>query len=64
MDIPTYVEPGTSAPVAGVYQELNVLGGLTGRWQNRESRRAASTRPDYVLLAIGISVEDRPAYCR
>jgi hypothetical protein len=31
--IPTHLEPGSLAPVAGVYQELNVLGGLTGRWR-------------------------------
>jgi hypothetical protein len=33
MAIPTHVEPGTLAPVAGVYQELNVLGCPTGRWR-------------------------------
>ena len=33
MVIPTHLEPGSLAPVSGVYQELNVLGGLTGRWR-------------------------------
>jgi hypothetical protein len=33
MAIPTLVQPGDLAPIAGVYQELNVLGGLTGRWR-------------------------------
>jgi hypothetical protein len=31
MAIPTHTEPGTAAPVTGLYQELNVFGTPTGR---------------------------------
>jgi hypothetical protein len=63
MAIQTHVEPGTLAPVAGVYQELNVLGCLTGRWRSIKEGERLPAAPIMFSWRLVFPLKNAAAIC-